>query len=443
MRIAIELNDTAIIIHDGVRLINNSPGYAIETKNDFWIGNEARDRAYLYSNQCNNKFWYEIACADKKDLNQQNINLAMRHLEHAWGQVETEVNTVVLIVPGTFTKTGLGLLLGICKELNIPVQAMVHQSVLCPYQVDHKGETVHVDIQLHHTVITPLKKIEKEFIAADSKVLHGSGLIKLYEHIAEYLAQEFIKKTRLDPMHNAQLEQQLYDCLPDWLQQSQNNDTVDCKLQYKNKIYEIEVHSPALHSVYERFIDTISKTIQSASTDNNIIVCLSGIIDSQLGLRNLENKHQLNLRVLDTAYFAKQSFEYNDEILSSDGQVYLNKQLPYKPLSDPLNITGSINDNHEQPDHVLFRDYAYGIKDRIVMLKNIKGDYELKSEYSGDSEEVFIISKTAEGVYLEHHTPQRITVNEQAASLFCNLGIGDRIRISESDEILTLIKVEA
>ena len=136
MRIAIELNDTAIIIHDGVRLINNSPGYAIETKNNFWIGNEARDRAYLYSNQCNNKFWYEIACAGKKDLNQQNINLAMRHLEHAWGQVATEVNTVVLIVPGTFTKTGLGLLLGICKELNIPVQAMVH-------------------IQLHHTVITP------------------------------------------------------------------------------------------------------------------------------------------------------------------------------------------------------------------------------------------------------------------------------------------------
>ena len=442
MRVAIELNDTAIIIHDGFQLIQKSPGYIIDSAEQVWLGKDARERAYLYSNQCENKFWSEIARAEGNNINQADIKLAMRHLEDIWQHVSGQVNTVVLIVPGTFTKTGLGLLLGICKELDIPVRAMVHQAVLCPYQLDHQGDTVNVDIQLHHTAITQLEKLGEEFVAGDTKVLHGMGLIMLYAQAAEFIAQEFIKKTRLDPMHSAELEQQLYDHLPKWLQDSQHNDVVICKLQRQNNSFEVTVNSHELHNLYEVFIDNISTTVKSICTEQNIIICLSDFIDSQFGFSRFTHKHHIKARVLDTAYYAKQSFEYNEEIFSNDDQVYLNKQLPYTQLSDALVSTVSNDSCYEKPNHVLFCHRAYRIKDMINIVQNKQGNYELHHNQSGERDAVLTIYDNAADVCIEFDQQQEITINERPAQSYYNLAVGDRIKIATCEDVLTLIKVE-
>jgi hypothetical protein len=441
-RAAIELNDTSVIVHDGSRIIHESPGYIVDTGKQEWIGKEAHKRAYLYSNQCENKFWSEIARAESNLVRQADVTLAMRHLTSIWQHVADQINAVVLVVPGSFSKTGLGILLGLCKELNIPVQAMVHKAVLCPHQLDHAGDTAHVDIQLHHTVITPLHTLDEDHVVGDVKVLHGMGIIKLHTQVAEFIAQAFINKTRLDPMHSADLEQQLYDHLPRWLQDSQHNDVVVCNFEYQDKAFELIVNSTELHNIYDAYINNIVNAVRSVSTGQNIIACLTDAIDSQIGFSRGAHKHGLKVRALDAAYFARQSFAYNEEISTVDNQVYLIKQLPYTLLSDPLASPVVSKQNYVKPDHVLYRHHAYQIKDIIMLVINRQDDYELQYNQADADEVTLTLRDNLTEVYIEPDQTYAIEVNGQLVQSYCKLSVGDSIKVPGCEDVLTLIKVD-
>ena len=440
MRIAIELNDTAAIIHDGKEIISISPGYIVETGGHTWYGHQARERAFLYSNQCDNRFWSELASADENHIDHGLLKFAAGHLAFMWNQAPDQVTAVVLIVPATFTKTGLGLLLGICKQLNIPVQAMVHRAVLCPRQQGHEGDTVHIDMQLHHTAITTLKTVDQDFVVNDTRVVHGTGLVRLYQQVADYLAQEFIKNTRLDPMHTAKLEQQLFDRLAGWLQESWDKDSVKCELFYNDDSYEIMANSQSLHAVYQTSLDKIIKSIKEVCAGNNIITCATAPLDAEFGIISYLDKHHLKVRILDQAYFARRSLEYNEDILSSDGQVYLNKQLPYTQVSDGLADTVSIEDEYEKPDGVLFRHQAYKLKDAIALI-NRNDACELDYQCVDTDMTLLVIRNSDSDVSIEHNRQQAITINGQHAPSPSRLAIGDLVKVPGCDDVLSLIKV--
>ena len=439
-RIALELNDTGITASDGESILLESPGYIIDSGNQTWIGQGARERALLYSNGCNNKFWSEIASAANNSVNQEAIRFALRHLADIWKHVSSEVSTVVLIVPGTFTKTGLGLLLGMCKQLEIPVQAMVHQAVLCPYQSGHQGDTIHVDIQLHHTAVTPLKKNSEEFAAGETTRTNTIGLISIYAKIAEFIAQEFIKKTRLDPIHSAELEQQLHNHLPTWLAQSQASDTVTCQLNHKNNSFQVTINSDELHTIYEPLINNIIRTIQSTSSEDLLIACIPERIDVQFGFTRYAHKQGVMVRSLSAGHYAKQSFAYNEEVLSSDGQVYLNKQLPYVELSDVLTVPADGNANNEKPSHILFDHRAYSISEAIYFVQSKQGGFELQYDKSDASNCILTIHESS---VVEFEQQQNVAINDQKAQSLSKLSIGDRIQIDTCEDVLILIKVES
>ena len=441
-RAVIELNDTSVIVHDGSGIIHESPGYIVDTGKQAWLGKEAQKRAYLYSNQCENKFWSEIACAENNDVRQADVTLAMRHLTSIWQHVSDQINAAVLVVPGSFTKTGLGILLGLCKELSIPVRAMVHKAVLCPHQLDHVGDTAHVDIQLHHTVITPLHTLNDDHVVGDVKVLYGMGIIKLHTQVAEFIAREFINKTRLDPMHSAELEQQLYDHLPRWLQDSQHNDVVVCNFEYQDKAFELMVNSTELNNIYNEYIYDIVNAVRSVSTEQNIITCLTDTIDAQIGFSRGAYKHGLKVRVLDAAYFARQSFAYNEEILTADDQVYLIKQLPFTLLSDPLGSPVVNKQNYVKPDYVLFCHHAYLIKDMIMLVKNAQDHYELQHGLADADDVALTIRDNQTEVYIEPDQQCAIEVNGQLIQSYCKLSVGDCIKVPGCEYVLTLIKVD-
>ena len=441
-RVAIEINDTAIIIHDGLKLIQNSPGYIIDVAKRAWLGKEARERAFLHSNECQNKFWYEIARAESNTIDQVDVKLAMRHLASVWQYAPPETSAVVLIVPGTFTKTGLGLLLGICKQLDIPVQAMVHQAVLCPYQHDHQGDTLHLDVQLHHSAITKLVKKDQQFAAGDTKVVSEGGLTSIYAQVAEFIAQEFIEKTRLDPMHSAELEQQLHNHLPKWLQVSQHNDSVTCQLQHRNNTFEVIIYAHKLHAVYEPLMNNLLQEIKLISASKEIIICLSEHVDVQFGFSRFAHKYNLMVRTLNTAYYAKQSFQYDEDVLSYDGQVYLNKQLPYTKLFDGLNTLAENVEFYEKPDHVLFCHRAYPIKQAISLVQSLQGEFELHHKYSKSQGLIFTILENPIDVCIEFDQQQAVIINNQQARPFAKLSVGDCIKIDACEDVLILIKVE-
>ena len=337
-QIAIELNDSGIIVSDGQQLLLDSPGYIIDRAGQEWLGRDARDRAFLHPNDCHHRFWSELARSQENVVNQDNAKLALRHLAFIWKQVSANAHTVILTVPGTYTKTGLGLLLGICKELAIPVRAMIHHAALAPRQSEHAGATMHIDVQLHHTAITQLHEHHNEFRAGQTQVLDDVGFMSIYTAAADYIAQRFISTTRLDPMHTAELEQQLYNNLPAWLEISRTRDLVRCQLQHQNSFFEVAIDSDDLIKTINPGLNKIIKALTLPELPQPVIACASETINKQFGFNLQANNQGIMVRPLHFGYHAKQSLLHAEQLLHADSQIYLNKQLPYTTLTDTLPI---------------------------------------------------------------------------------------------------------
>jgi hypothetical protein len=444
-QVAIELNDNGIIVSDGQLLLLESPGYIIDLVGQEWIGKEARNRAQLHPNECSNRFWSELAQTQVNAVNQSNAKLALRHLASVWQKISLNAQTVILTVPATFTKTGLGLLLGICKELSIPVCAMIHQAVLVPRQFNHTGATIHLDMQLHNTAITLLQEQDNEFSVSAVELLKDIGFVSIYTLAAEYIAQVFISETRLDPMHSAELEQQLFDFLPTWLEQAQSRDAVQCQLEYQNNTYEVIINAQGLKEILKPILNKIIKTLLSFDAKQAVIACVPEMIDRQLGFNRYANDHGIKVRKLSFGYHAQQSLMHAKQLINDDAQIYLNKQLPCITLTDPLPelANNQLVAPEQQATHILYDHRAYFIADELYLVETIGAGLQLQNDRaSGSQKELLVIRKTSTQVVVEVVDGNCIEVNDQEIQSYVQVSIGDCIRIKSHEDELMLIRVE-
>ena len=441
--IAIEFNDSGIIVCDNRQRLLNSPGYIITLDTQQWLGKEARDRAFLHPNECNHRFWAQIARAKSDAVNHDNTRLALHHLESIWSKVSTNVDAVILTVPATFTKSGLGILLGICKQLSIPVRAMIHNAALSPRQAGHEGATVHIDMQLHHTAITQLDEKNKEFLVAHSEVLDQIGLHSLYAQAAEFIAQVFISNTRLDPLHSAELEQQLFNNLPIWLQAIQTQETVRCQLEYQNSSFEVTIESKGIKNALKPQLSKITNTLLSMGAAQPVIACTSELLNRQLGFDQLVNDQGIMVRSLITGHHAQQSLHHAEHILSHDDQVYLNKQLPYSVMTDALPSAKNVSTNtNEAPTHILYRNNAYSLQEDLYVSESSQTKLRIHHEPEVTPPPLLSIQTQSGALTIKAFNHQEITVNDQIVESYTQPVVGDSIRIAANADELVFIKVE-
>lgn len=443
-QIAIELNDTGLIVRDEFKLLLESPGYIIDYSGQEWIGKEARNRAKLFPNECNNRFWFELAQSQVNAVDQSNAKLVLRHLTRVWQQVSSNASSVILTVPATFTKTGLGVLLGVCKQLAIPVRAMIHHAVLVPRQSNHAGLTIHLDIQLHQTAITLLHEQDNEFSVSVVELLDDIGFASIYMAAAEHIAQIFISATRLDPMHNAELEQQLFNSLPVWLEQAQSQDAVQCRLQYQNNTYEALVDAHSLILMLKSKLNKIINILLSFDSKQTAIVCVSEIIDKQLGFSSYANKNGIMVRILSFGYHAQQSFLHSKQVINNDESVYLVKQLPCVTLTDTLQgLTDPSVTPPQHATHVLYNHHAYPIEKILYLVEIVGSELQFQNHQSSDSQnELFVLRRTSSQLRVEITGGNCIEVNDQEVKSDAKVFIGDCIRVNGYEQQLMLIKVE-
>lgn len=442
-QIAIELNDSGIIVCNEQQLLLDSPGYIIDLAGYEWIGKEARDRALLHPNECNHRFWYELARTKTKAINHNNTKLALRHLSSIWSQVSKNVDTVILTVPATFTNTGLGILLGICDELSIPVNAMVHHAALSPRQSNHSGDTVHVDVLLHHTAITFLREHQSEFKVEHTILLDDIGWHSFYTATAEYITQTFIKSTRLDPMHSASLEQQLFNRLPIWLASAQTEETIRCQIEHQNSLFEVNINSSELKNILNVQLSKIINSLSSREMAQPIIACVSTSVNEQLGFHQLANRYGILVRPLHIGHHAQQGLLHAEQLLDSDSQIYLNKQLPYTILTDPLPLPNNeLSVTANLPTHILYRNRAFPLNDSLYLTGTTTTGFQLQLKQTDMKDELLSIRCNDSSVSVEIADGHEITVNNQMVQTHTRVTVGDRIHIANCEDDLVFIKVE-
>lgn len=226
----IALNDSAIVCaHEGRQV--SAPGYALLTEAGVVTGDDARRSAWLLPQQSHNQYWHQLGLSPLKRTNRH----ARHHADLAYAQLQDlyrqagQPQSVIFAVPGNLSNKQLSILLGLAKASPFNAVGLVDSAVAAACHADISGDVVHLDIQLHATVITRIAcggKIQRQQVLQYPEV----SLKGFQDTWAHYIADQFIRQYRYDPMHNAGGEQQLRDLLPGWLEQLRQSNEVEIEI---------------------------------------------------------------------------------------------------------------------------------------------------------------------------------------------------------------------
>ena len=333
--VAIELNDAGVAIAKDGALLQESPGYALVDGDRVLVGTEAQRKARLQPRHVHSEFWERLGSDPlprPSRLARCQADLARAHLAHLWGPLSEDCDSVIFAVPGSFSRTQLGLLLGIAQSISIPVVGMVDGAVAGIPDFTPKAEgrgragsdskLLHVDLQLHRAVVTRLCRtptLRRTNVDTSSRV----GLAVLWDACVASIAEEFVRQTRFDPLYRARTEQQLYDLLPRCLERLRQDTRVAIRMNDGSKSRRIVLQRSQLIKAMSPYTRRLASLVQAArGSDEATALHLSARAYAVPGLaRALGGASDVEPVGLEPGASALGALARDRELRSTDGSV--------------------------------------------------------------------------------------------------------------------------
>ncbi len=124
----------------------------------------------------------------------------------------------VLGVPGYLSNEQLGYLLSICTEAGLKVLGFVDLGLSQSLATQLPAAYGVLDVELHRMVLSRYAQNGTTRSLESCQALDGLGVSHIIEGWLAVIADEFVQRTRFDPLHAGTTEQQVYDQVTGWRQ---------------------------------------------------------------------------------------------------------------------------------------------------------------------------------------------------------------------------------
>ena len=470
--LAIELNDAGIRAAKdtapGMEAFPGSPGMALWDGDALVTGREASRRARLKPRWSHDRFWQEVDTTPLPSPFPSNIrraDLVHAHLEEIWGSTKSDVDEVLLAIPGSFSTEQLGLILGIARSCEMPVSGMIDQAVAASLLARGGDNLIHLDIHLHRTVATKVKRgtsLERTEILVDDE----TGMASLFDAWVKFLAQVFVRTTRFDPLHRGETEQALYHRLPEWLDVLRQKESAILQMRGTDKEYSVELTREEIVSAARPLLDRIAELARSSQkVGERAVLLLTPAVADLPGVMDLLKGSDVEVISLPAAAAAMGALKMKDAIRSASSQGDQGEALPFitrLPLepSPPKGKPGEpeprrrwapppIEGGFDLPTHVLCDGLAHAITSHpLVLGSEMPADARgidlstLSASTAGISRSHCTIYELDGRVVLEDHSTYGSFLNDKRIEGQATLATGDRLRLGTPGIEVRLIKVE-
>lgn len=263
----LEVNDAALVLSDGERLLQASPGFALADGRRLVIGEAARQQFRVHPRRVLSRYWYQL---DQTPLATA-FGEARSHADLAWAQLaalreQGAEGPLLLAVPGSFDSTQLGLLLALARAAKLDAVGLVDSAVAAASTVDAARQVLHVDVQLHRWWLTRLSGSDAGDLArSGGEDLAKPGWLAVWDACAGVIAAAFVQQTRYDPLHSAATEQALYDRLPGWLAQFGRGAAVTLELPAGLRSHRASLPADALDAALAPIVSRIAAGVAAAA----------------------------------------------------------------------------------------------------------------------------------------------------------------------------------
>ena len=181
------------------------------------------------------RYWRDLTAAPlPRPLRafESNAEIVGAHLRRLWVHYGTSSQRgIVGATPPWWTPEQIAALIGITREYKVPILGLVDASVAAVRNEYPGRELLHIDAGLHTLTLTQIHQNGQVSIG-EREFFPSLGIESLQRLATELIARRFIEYSRFDPLHSAEMEQALFNHLPDWLGRVARD--VDARLELKS-----------------------------------------------------------------------------------------------------------------------------------------------------------------------------------------------------------------
>jgi hypothetical protein len=310
---------------------------------------------------------------------------------------------------------------------------------------------MYLDIHLHRLEIVRLGQGE-HLTRENSLSLQDIGLEQLYRTWVESVAEEFVRTTRFDPLHQAATEQEIYDRLPEALDIFKSHSSFIFEISQGKHNYRITLLRDLLIQKAGEVYDELCRFIEKmrdehAQKDLLTVLQLSHRIASLPGLKDKLSEID-NCEIVELKPGA-----------GAQGVVRIWNQLAHQHSPDRTSFFTSRPWQQNEPDdsrtvtfeasgktgptHVLYHDAAYRLSKKPLFVgtdRSLPGTAILVQDGTpGISWKHCSIQREAEGVVLTDYSSEGTFVDDKRIEGSAALKIGQTVRLGTSGETIRLI----
>jgi hypothetical protein len=368
--LALDINDSEITLLGGDGVLYAEPGIALIDNESLTTGAAAMKWARVRPRQVQDRYWSELgvdALPDRRFRHLSAADLVSRQLEELW-HAGGRSGHVVVAVPPYHDSGQLGLLLGICADLDIPVAGLVDAAVAATRREYRDAEPVHVDISLYATHLTRLAQPGRAQVER-SEIVADAGVNALYNAWIRTVAETFVRQSRFDPLHTAETEQMLLDGLPGWLAAAATAEVIPLSIEHAGLTHEAEIESLSLVAaaapVYQRIVAQLRALCRADETPalqlTDRVARLPGLADM------LKARVGGELFLLERGATARGLIGRCRDFEPGVGQIALLRQLPWDQAAIDVRVDAKA-DAGGRPTHLLLDNHAWAINARPLNL---------------------------------------------------------------------------
>ena len=454
--LGVELSDAGILVAGGrpARLLETdrnafaSPGYALPQKKAVLTGGAAQKLAQRFPQQMLDRFWDQLSTeplARRAKSARNQAEVAFVHLKQIWERVKSFGDSMVIAVPDHYTRTQLGLLLGMAQELKIHVHGFYPLAVAAVSEPEPGETLLYLDIHLHRMELTCLRQAER-LQHTDSITLPGKGLLHWHRQWVETIAAEFVHTTRFDPLHRAESEQDLYNRLAAIAADLRSHDSARIELPAGRNTYRSTISTEKLIGRNADALNEIRRAIRRmqerrAETPDrpatlvlsHRIACLPGVAAS------LSDNVHLQVKELPegAAALGLLALWENTGERHPHTEAVFRKSRPWSQRPAENELADKNQDFKPSPSHILNGAVAYPLKACPLMItrNRLSGRIEimLQSDPFGAGDGHCMILKRGDHFHLEAVDMPGTTINGRPVSGDSPLKSGDEIGLGTDD----------
>jgi hypothetical protein len=350
---------------------------------------------------------------------------------------------------------GLGTVLGLARAMPLQVEGFVDAATAGVAALGLEKDAVVLELGLHHLAATAVESDGKQARRRRALVGDRGGLIELYDSWLKLISTAMVKRTRFDPLHVADTEQQLFDAVPGLISEAAATGSAIAAVDVGGTRHEVSLSRDQLaesaQPVYREILRLLHALRPAGAT---VSLLVPQVVAGLPGLReSLEQFVGCELIGVADGFAAAAASSLNLPQAAEGQSVRLLRRLPARaqPALDSLLSRQSLGAQHLASDaspasHVLFEGRAHMLGDSPLIVgraPDASHSIELPEGLAGVSRRHCTLVRNGAELLLVDHSQFGTFVNGERVSERVRVHAGDRIRLGEPGVELSLIAVGA